>query len=55
MTYENDKLIIADKYRKMSVSELRSEKEKIFSDYKKSSGYKAEKSGGKRGASLFRF
>lgn len=55
MTYENDKLIIPDRYRKMSVSELRSEKEQIYTEYKKSSNYGAKKSGGTRGASLFKF
>ncbi len=43
MTYENDKLIIPDKYRKMSVYELRSEKEKISADYKKSPSYGVKK------------
>lgn len=55
MTYENDKLIIPDKYRKMSVYELRSEKEKILADYKKSPSYGVKKAGGNREASLFKF
>ena len=55
MTYENDRLIIPDKYRKMSVSELRSEKEKVLAEFKKSSNYGVKKFGGNRGASLFRF
>ena len=55
MTYENDKLIILDKYRKMSVYELRSEKEKILADYKKSPSYDVKKAGGNRGVTLFKF
>ncbi|MDD6615372.1 MAG: hypothetical protein PUF13_04625 [Lachnospiraceae bacterium] len=34
MIYENDKLEIPEKYRKMSVSELREEKEKIYATIK---------------------
>lgn len=55
MTYENDKLIISDKYRKMSVSELRREKEKVLAEIKKTPSYGVKKTGGTRGASLFRF
>ena len=35
MIYENDKLIIPEKYKKMSVSELRSEKERIYMEINK--------------------
>ena len=35
MIYENDKLIIPEKYRKMSVSELRYEKEKLYTQIQK--------------------
>ncbi len=34
MMYENDKIEIPEKYRKMSVSELRKEKEKIYQTLK---------------------
>lgn len=37
MMYENDKLNIPEKYRNMSVSELRSEKERVYTQLKKSS------------------
>ena len=36
MMYENDKLNIPESYRKMSVSELRREKEKLYSEIRKS-------------------
>ena len=32
MIFENDKLNIPEKYQKMSVSELRSEKERIYTE-----------------------
>ena len=35
MMYENDKLVIPEKYREMSVTELRNEKEKIYIQIKK--------------------
>ncbi len=34
MVCENDKLNIPEKYKKMSVSELRSEKERIYMEFK---------------------
>lgn len=37
MMYENDKLNIPEKYRKMSVSELKCEKERVYAQLKKSS------------------
>ncbi len=37
MMYENDKLNIPEKYRNMSVSELRCEKERVYTQLKKSS------------------
>ena len=36
MMYENDKLIIPDKYKKMSVSELRQEKERVYMEIRQS-------------------
>lgn len=35
MMYENDKLNILEKYRNMSVSELRSEKERVYAQIKR--------------------
>lgn len=35
MTYENDKFSIPEKYQKMSVSELRMEKERLYVRLKK--------------------
>lgn len=35
MMYENDKLMIPERYKKMSVSELRYEKEKLYGQIKK--------------------
>lgn len=37
MMYENDKLNIPERYRKMSVSELRHEKEKVYMEIRQSS------------------
>ena len=37
MIYENDKLNIPEKYRKMSVSELRKEKEKVYKEFRRNS------------------
>ena len=37
MMYENDKLNIPEKYRNMSVSELRCEKERIYAQIKRNS------------------
>lgn len=34
MYYENDKFTVPEEYRKMSVSELRSEKEKLYARLK---------------------
>ena len=37
MMYENDKLNIPEKYRNMSVSDLRCEKERIYAQIKRNS------------------
>ena len=37
MMYENDKLNIPEKYRNMSVSELRCEKERVYMQIKRNS------------------
>mgnify|MGYP004621371153 CR=1 FL=1 len=55
MTYENDKLVIPEKYRKMSVSELRKEREQIYAEYRKNSNYSVKKCGENKGSSLFKF
>ena len=55
MMYENDKLIIPEKYRKMSVSELRYEKEKLYVQIKKENRDKIEKTLIKRETTIFRF
>lgn len=54
MTYENDKLVIPEKYRKMSVSELRKEREQIYAEYRKNSNY-SKKCDSSQGSSLFKF
>ena len=53
MICENDKLVIPEKYRKMSVSELRKEKELILEEFKKTPYYGLKKSGGEKGESMF--
>lgn len=55
MIYENDKLIIPEKYRKMSVSELRHEKEKLYTQIKKTSSSSIVKPPVKSETSIFRF
>ena len=37
MMYENDKLNIPDQYKKMSVSELRHEKDKVYEEIRQNS------------------
>ena len=56
MMYENDKLDIPEKYRNMSVSELRCEKEKVYARIKKNtSDQVVEKSKSKRKNAMFNF
>lgn len=56
MMYENDKLNIPEKYRNMSVSELRCEKERIYAQIKRnSSDALVEKSENKRKNVKFNF
>ena len=43
MMYENDKFVIPDEYRKMSVSELRSKKERLYKQLKSEQPLKAKK------------
>ena len=38
MVYENDKFNIPEKYREMSVSELKAEKEKVYSELRSRNG-----------------
>ncbi|MBR2036960.1 MAG: hypothetical protein IKA09_04455 [Lachnospiraceae bacterium] len=56
MMYENDKLNIPEKYRNMSVSELRCEKERVYAQIKKNTSDKlVEKSEYKRKNVKFNF
>ena len=56
MMYENDKLNIPEKYRNMSVSELRCEKERIYAQIKRNSSVAlVEKSENKRKNVKFNF
>ena len=56
MMYENDKLNIPEKYRNMSVSELRCEKEKVYAQIKKNTSDEVvEKSEYKRKNVKFNF
>lgn len=53
MIFEDDKLIIPERYRNMSVSDLRKEKELILEEFKKTPYYGLKKSGGEKGDSMF--
>lgn len=55
MMYENDKLIIPEKYRKMSVSELRYEKEKLYTQIQRENKEKVQKTTIKPATTIFRF
>ena len=55
MTYENDKLIIPEKCQKTSVSELRFEKEKLYTQIRKYMKYNIQKTPIKHPEILFRF
>ena len=55
MIYENDKLIIPEKYRKMSVSELRYEKEKLYTQIKKEKKANAQSKSIKSNSVIFHF
>ena len=55
MIYENDKLMIPDRYKKMSVSELRYEKEKLFEQLKKETKTNAQKKSCKDKSVVFHF
>lgn len=55
MMYENDKLIIPEKYRKMSVSELKREKEKVYTEIRKKSSEERKKKVYKNETIMFRF
>ena len=55
MTYENDKLIIPEEYQKMSVSELRFEKEKLYTQIRKDRKGNIQKTPVKHQEILFRF
>lgn len=55
MMYENDKLIIPERYKKMSVSELRCEREKLYIQIKKENKVKIQKMSIKQETIVFRF
>ena len=55
ITCENDKLMIPEKYRKMSVSELKREKEKLYCEIKKENKEKVRKMASKRENTIFKF
>ena len=55
MMYENDKLIIPEKYRKMSVNELRNEKEKIYIQIQKEKRTKTQSTPTKNKNIIFHF
>lgn len=54
MMYENDKFVIPEQYRKMSVSELRREKEKLYNRLKKEQPKRVQKTSGFQGI-MFKF
>lgn len=55
MKYENDKLNIPEKYRKMSVSELRCEKEKVYSELRRTSVEITRRKANKKEPIVFHF
>ena len=55
MIYENDVFDIPEKYRKMSVSELRRESEKLYSEIKKSTNVKDAKKEKEKTSIVFYF
>ena len=52
--YENDNLVISPKYKKMSISELRAEKERLLKEIKASDRPKKKIKSNKNGI-VFRF
>lgn len=55
MMYENDKLNIPEEYRNMSVSELRYEKERVYSQIRRGSCSGVIKKADKREMIMFQF
>lgn len=55
MMHENDKLLIPEEYRKMSVSKLRREKEKIYTNMQKNSNLVIRKPECKKEGIVFHF
>ena len=43
MMYENDKLVIPEKFKKMSISELRREQERIYQEIKQNTSESTQK------------
>ena len=55
MIFENDKLNIPEKYKKMSVSELRNEKERVYTKIRPQANKKNKKNEYQKNAILFYF
>lgn len=55
MMYENDKLHIPEKYKQMSVHELRQEKERIYAEFKQNQKDCKKELKCKKGSILFNF
>ena len=55
MIFENDKLNIPEKYKKMSVSELRNEKERIYTEIRPQTNKKNKKMEYRKNTILFHF
>lgn len=55
MMYENDKLNIPEEIKRMSVSEIRYEKEKIYEEIKKNKETCSKKTEGKKSRVTFSF
>ena len=53
--YENDKLNIPEKYKKMSVSELRYEREKVYTQIRKDGNARRNKTECRKETVMFRF
>lgn len=55
MMYENDKLHIPEEYKKMSVHELRQEKERVYLEIKQKQKENKKELKCKKGSMLFNF
>ncbi len=55
MIYENDKLNIPEKYKRMSVSELQKEKERIYMEIRQKPNKQAKQTNRKKEIAMFHF